>query len=76
MNFLFRVQTAVDECETLGMFNWHVQVAIVVYNTLFTPIMGSGSTWGSLRVCPEGLPGTLDFDLFWPPVANCGRIIN
>ena len=57
MNFLFRVQTAVDECETLGMFNWHVQVAIVVYNTLSTPIMGSGSMWGSPRVRPEGPRG-------------------
>ena len=43
MNFLYRVQTAMGECEALGMFNWYVQVAIVVYNTLSTPIMGSGS---------------------------------
>ena len=46
-----------DECEGLGMFKWHVQLAIVVYNTLFTPIMGSGSMWGSTRVRPEGPRG-------------------
>ena len=75
MNFLYRVQTAVDECETLGMFNWHVQVAIVVYNTLFTSIMGSGSMWGSRRVCPEGPRGPWIFDLFWPPMVNYGPLV-
>ena len=57
MNFLYRVQTAMGECEALGMFNWYVQVAIVVYNTLSTPIMGSGSMWGGPRVRPEGPRG-------------------
>ena len=57
MNFLYRAETAVDQCEALGMFNWHVHVAIVVYNTLFTPIMGSGSMWGSSRLRPEGPRG-------------------
>ena len=42
MNFLYRAETGVDVCEAFEMFNWHVQVTIVVSNTLFTPIMGSG----------------------------------
>ena len=57
------------------MFNWHVQVTIEVYNTLFTPIMGSGSMWGSHRVRPEGPRGPLNLDLFWPLMVNYGPMI-
>ena len=75
MNFFYRAETAVDEYEALEIFNRHVQVTIVVYNTLFTPIMGSGSMWGSPRVRPEGPRGPLNLDLFWPLMVNYGPMI-
>ena len=75
MNFFYRAETPVDDCEALEMFNWHVQVTIVVYNTLFTPIMGSASMSGSPRVRPQGPRGPLNFDLFWPPMVNYGPLI-